>query len=153
MVSSNKQSFSHSTIRKFVGRIPSLETLELWVTSSWRLSRPCLISFTEKGNFIFRFHSKEDQKDMVGHNPLFTEGKKLILHFWSPGQDESSWPLEALVWARLRGLPYHCWSSNILLSIAESIGKPLCLDEITAKQRMFSFARVQVLLNVAIPTP
>lgn len=34
-----------------------------------------------------------------------------------------------------------------------SIGKPLRLDEITAKQRMFSFARVQVLLIVASSFP
>ncbi|KAJ8627311.1 hypothetical protein MRB53_020618 [Persea americana] len=39
------------------------------------------------------------------------------------------------------------------MSIATSIGKPLRLDEITTKQRMFSFTRVLVLLNVAIPSP
>ncbi|KAJ8619334.1 hypothetical protein MRB53_027863 [Persea americana] len=67
------------------------------------------------------------------------EGKKLLLQPWAPGQDESSWPSEVPVWIRLRGIPYHCWSSDILLSIAASVGKPLRLDEITAKQRMFSF--------------
>ncbi|KAJ8635546.1 hypothetical protein MRB53_009843 [Persea americana] len=60
---------------------------------------------------------------------------------------------EAPVWIRLRGIPNHCWSSDILLSIVASIGKPLRLDEITAKQRMFSFARVQVLLIVASSFP
>ncbi|KAJ8634737.1 hypothetical protein MRB53_009004 [Persea americana] len=91
------------------GRRPTLEALEQWVISSWRLSRPCLMSLTEKG------------------------------------QDESIWPSETPVWIRLRGIPYHYWSSDILLSIATSIGKPLCLDDTIAKQRMLSFARVQVL--------
>ncbi|KAJ8622112.1 hypothetical protein MRB53_030641 [Persea americana] len=40
-------------------------------------------------------------------------------------------------------MPYHYWRSDILLSIAASIGKTLHIDEITAKQRTFSFARVQ----------
>ena len=139
MVHSNKQSFSHSAIGKFAGRRPTLEALEQWVISSRRLFRPCLISLTEKGNFIFRFHSKEDKEALVGHGPLLMEGKKLLLQPWAPGQDESSWPSEVPVWIRLRGIPYHCWSSDILLSIAASVGKPLRLDEITAKQRMFSF--------------
>ncbi|XXG57223.1 hypothetical protein AAC387_Pa03g4436 [Persea americana] len=153
MVNTSKQSFSFSTIGKFVGQRPSLEALEQWITFSWRLSRLCLISLTEKGNFIFRFYSKEDRDDLVGHSPLFMDRRKLLLESWLPGQDESNWPSETPIWIRLRGIPYHCWSSDILLSIAASIGKPLRLDETTAKQRMLSFARVQVLLDVARANP
>ncbi|KAJ8640544.1 hypothetical protein MRB53_017238 [Persea americana] len=153
MVNLSKQSFSHSAIRKFVGRRPSLEAVEKWVESSWRLSRPCLISLTAQGNFIFRFYSKEDREALVGSSPLLMAGKKLLLRPWSPDQDESSWPSVALVWIRLKEIPFHCWSSDIFLSIAASIGKPLRLDEIIAKQRMFSFARVQVLLNVGSSFP
>ncbi|KAJ8628514.1 hypothetical protein MRB53_021821 [Persea americana] len=133
MVNLSKQSFSHSAIRKFIGRRPSLEAVEKWVESSWRLSRPCLISLTVQGNFIFRFFSKEDREALVGSSPLLMAGKKLLLRPWSPGQDESSWPSVAPVWIRLKGIPFHCWSGDILLSIAASIGKPLQLDEITAK--------------------
>lgn len=81
--------------------------------------------------FIFRFHSKEDRE---AHSPLQMEGKKLLPCPWAPGQDETSWPSEALVWIRLSGIPYHYWSNDILLSIVASIGKPLRLDDITAKQ-------------------
>ncbi|XXG49476.1 hypothetical protein AAC387_Pa02g3653 [Persea americana] len=75
--------------------------------------------------------------------------RKLLLRHWSPGDEENSWPVISPVWLRLKGIPYHCWSSDILLSIAGSIGKPLCLDETTAAQRMLSFARVLVNLNVS----
>ncbi|KAJ8622355.1 hypothetical protein MRB53_030884 [Persea americana] len=34
---------------RFVRRQPSVEGLEHWVHSSWRLLRPCLISLMEKG--------------------------------------------------------------------------------------------------------
>ncbi|KAJ8633582.1 hypothetical protein MRB53_026918 [Persea americana] len=77
----------------------------------------------------------------------------MLLRPWSPGQDENAWPAESPVWIRLKGLPYHCWSSDILLSIAGSIGKPLRLDDTTAKQRMLFFARVQVLMDVAKESP
>ncbi|KAJ8638549.1 hypothetical protein MRB53_012816 [Persea americana] len=79
--------------------------------------------------------------------------RKLLLQSRSPGQDESNWPSETPIWIWLRGIPYHCWSSDILLSIAASIGKPLHMDETTVKQRMLSFARVQVLLDVARAIP
>lgn len=44
-------------------------------------------------------------------------------------------------------------SSDILLSIACSIGKPLHLDETTAAQRMLSYARVLVNLDVTKSGP
>ncbi|KAJ8618165.1 hypothetical protein MRB53_014351 [Persea americana] len=79
------------------------------------------------------------------------ERKKLLLQPWSPRQEVSSWSTVTPVWICLKGIPYHCWSNDILLSIAGSIGKPLCLDEITASQKMLSFARVLVNLDVAKP--
>ncbi|KAJ8650247.1 hypothetical protein MRB53_003270 [Persea americana] len=76
-----------------------------------------------------------------------------IVFFKSLGQDESIWPSETPVWIWLRGIPYHCWNNDIVLSIIASIGRPLPLDDTTAKQRMLSFARVQVLLDVARSSP
>ncbi|XXG82853.1 hypothetical protein AAC387_Pa10g0738 [Persea americana] len=68
--------------------------------------------------------------------------RKLLLHPWSPRQDESSWPVVTPVWIRLKGIPYHCW-----------IGKPLRLDETATTQRMLSYARVLVNLDVTKPGP
>ncbi|XXG58883.1 hypothetical protein AAC387_Pa04g1074 [Persea americana] len=79
--------------------------------------------------------------------------KKLLLQSWSPGQDGDSWPAITPVWIRLKGVPYHCWSSDILLSIAGSIGKPLCLVETTATQRMLSFAHFLVNLDIKMLGP
>ena len=148
MVNNSKESFSFSTIGKFVGRWPSLEVLEQWVLASWRLSMPCFISLIEKGHFLLRFNSLEDRDILVSQSPLLMDMKKLLLQSWSPGQDGDSWPAITPVWIRLKGVPYHCWSSDILLSIAGSIGKPLCLDETTATQRMLSFAHFLVNLDI-----
>ena len=89
---------------------------------------------------------------MVSQSPLLMEKKKLLLP-WSPRQNEDSWPAITRVWIRLRGIPYHCWSSDILLSIASYIGKPFRLDETTAAQRILSYARVLVNLDVTNPNP
>ncbi|KAJ8636810.1 hypothetical protein MRB53_011077 [Persea americana] len=121
MVNNSKESFSFSAIGKFVRRWPSLEELENWVQRSWRLSRPCLISLTEKGFFLFRFNSPEDRDILISQSPLMMDKKKLLLQSWSPRQNEESWPAITPVWIRLKGVPYHSWSSDILLSIASSV--------------------------------
>eukprot|EP00268_Persea_americana_P027436 TRINITY_DN26813_c0_g1_i2.p2 TRINITY_DN26813_c0_g1~~TRINITY_DN26813_c0_g1_i2.p2 ORF type:complete len:145 (+),score=19.61 TRINITY_DN26813_c0_g1_i2:484-918(+) len=49
-----------------------------------QLSRPCLISLIEKGNFIFRFNNQEDGDGLVCQSPLRMGNKKLLLRPWSP---------------------------------------------------------------------
>lgn len=132
---------------------PSLERLEQWIHASWHLSRPYLTSLTDIGHFIFRFNSKEDKDSTVGQSPFLLDRKKLILLPWSPGQSEESWLAITPVWIRLRGIPHHCWSSDILLLIASTMAKLLRLDEITATQRILSFVEVLVNLDVATPCP
>ncbi|KAJ8615311.1 hypothetical protein MRB53_034683 [Persea americana] len=64
MLSSSKESFSFAFIGKFAGKRPSLE----WVEEKakfWALSRPCLVSLTIKGYFIFRFNSSEDKAHIL----------------------------------------------------------------------------------------
>lgn len=90
---------------------------------------------------------------MVSQSPLFMEKKKLLLLPWSLGQSENSWPAITPVWICLKRIPYHCWSNDILLSIARSIGKPPRLDETTTVQHILYYARVLVNLDVAIPNP
>ena len=90
MINLSKESFSFSAIGKFASKRPSLKALELWVQNSWRLSRPYLISLTEKGNFLFRFNSSEDRDSLVLQSPIFMVRKKLLLLPLALGQDESS---------------------------------------------------------------
>lgn len=90
---------------------------------------------------------------MLGQSHLLMDKKKILLQPWSPGQNEDSWPSISPVWICLIGIPNYIWSSDILLSIASYIGKPLRLDETTAAQCILSYARVLVNLDMAIPCP
>ena len=108
-----------------------------------------MISLTIKGHFIFRFNSLEDKTYILGLSPLSLEKKKIFFLPWSPGQDEMAWPSTAPVWIRLAGLPYHCWSKHILFSLASSIGQPIKLDDITTAQRILTYARVLVNIDLS----
>ena len=58
--------------------------------------------------------------------------KELHLLPWSSGQAFCEWSFLFPIWIRLKGIPCHCWSSNILFSVASSVGTPIILDDITA---------------------
>ncbi|KAJ8639685.1 hypothetical protein MRB53_016379 [Persea americana] len=99
MLSSRKESFSFAVIGKFAGKRPSLE----WVEEKakfWAHSRPCLVSLTIKGHFIFSFDTLADKAYTFGLSPLSLEKKKIFFLPWSPGQEESAWPSITPVWIR-----------------------------------------------------
>lgn len=100
MLSSSKESFSFAVIGRFVGKRPSLEWVEE-KTKSWAFSRPCMVSLTIKGHFIFRYNSPEDKSHTLSLSPLRMDRRKL-LQSRSPGQEESEWPSLAPVWIRLK---------------------------------------------------
>lgn len=117
------------------------------------LSRPCMISLTIKGHFIFRFNSLEDKAYILGLFPLFMEKRKIFFLPWIPRQEETAWPSSAPVWIRLAGLLDHCGSQHILFSLASSIGQPIKLDNITTAQRILTYARVLVHIDLSKPKP
>lgn len=148
-----KNSLANAAIGRLLGKRPAVEWLTQQDSSKWNLSKPCLISLTERGHFLFRFNSKEDRDLVLPKSPILLQSKKLHLLPRSPGQGYFEWPSLRPVWIRLHGIPYHCWSSNILLSLASSIGRPLKLDEITASQRILTYANILVNLDLPKPKP
>ncbi|KAJ8617876.1 hypothetical protein MRB53_014062 [Persea americana] len=50
MIEPSKNSFSNSAMGRFLGRRPTVEWLQQHTQTHWNLSRPCLISVTEKGH-------------------------------------------------------------------------------------------------------
>lgn len=127
--------------------------LSHYTNTNWNLFKPYLISLTGKGHFFFRFSSSKERDFYLSQYPLTLQNKKFNLLPWSPSQGPFEWPSLHTIWIRIQGIPYHCWSSNILLSIASSVGYPLNLNEIIASQKIITFARILVNLDISKPKP
>lgn len=153
MIEPSKISFFNVAIGRFLGKRPTIEWLTLQANSNWNLSKPCVLSLTDKGHFLFRFSSKEDRDLALSKSPYLLQNRKLHLLPWSPGQGPFECPTLHPVWIRIYGIPYHCWSSNILLSLTSFIGLPLRLDDITASQKLQTYARILVNIDLSIPKP
>ncbi|KAJ8633511.1 hypothetical protein MRB53_026847 [Persea americana] len=64
MIETSRDFFAHLAIGRF-GKRPTIEWVEQHVQAYWNFSRPCLISLTEKGYFLFRFNSGEDKDHLL----------------------------------------------------------------------------------------
>lgn len=57
------------------------------------------------------------------------------------------------VWLRLHGLPLHFWNNKVLISIGNSMGKFLKMDEDRAIRQIFTFARIYVEVDLSQGLP
>ena len=85
MIEPSRNSFSHVAIGKFFGKRSTVEWLTLQANSNWNLSKPCLLSLTDEGHFLFRFSSKEDKDLVLSKSPYSLQNRKLHLLPWSFG--------------------------------------------------------------------
>lgn len=81
------------------------------------------------------------------------EKRKLHLARWSPSMVDLEPPKSVAIWVRLKNIPFHLWSRNILFAPTSTFGKPLRLDEKTASQRFLSYARVLVVVDLSKTLP
>ncbi|KAJ8638920.1 hypothetical protein MRB53_015614 [Persea americana] len=77
MIEPNRNSYA--AIGRFFGKRTTVEWLTLQANSSWNLSKPCLISLTNKGHFLFRFSSKADKDLAISRSPYSLQNRKLHL--------------------------------------------------------------------------
>eukprot|EP00268_Persea_americana_P040284 TRINITY_DN3996_c0_g1_i4.p1 TRINITY_DN3996_c0_g1~~TRINITY_DN3996_c0_g1_i4.p1 ORF type:complete len:266 (-),score=27.52 TRINITY_DN3996_c0_g1_i4:261-1058(-) len=152
MLANSKESFTYAAIGRFLGRRPLLEWVEA-PSRDWNLSRSCTVSLTAKGNFIFRLNSEADRDHILSLSPITMAKRKLQLLPWHPGQEETNWPTIVPLWIRFKGLRYHFWSKDILFSLANTIGKPIKLDDITTAQRIHTYARLLVNIDLSKQKP
>ncbi|RWR87860.1 MADS-box protein SOC1-like protein isoform X2 [Cinnamomum micranthum f. kanehirae] len=87
MVEPSRNSFSNAAIGRILGKRPTVEWLTHHANFTWNLSKPCLISLTNKGHFLFRFSSKVDKDLAISGSPYSLLNRKLHLLPWSRGQD------------------------------------------------------------------
>lgn len=80
--------------------------------------------------------------------------RELHLARWSPGMVDLALPRVVAILVRLRNIPFHLRSRNILLALASTISKPFRLDDITESKKLLNYTwiLVEVDLSKALPS-
>lgn len=95
------------------------------------------------GFYLFEFKNEQAKMQVLEGRPYFFSQKYLVLKDWhrmmKPAQDQ---PTRIPAWVKLQDLPFELWNQDCLSRVASTTGKPLHVDQATAKS-----ARQPGLLN------
>ena len=104
--------------------------------------------------FLFEFDDEESKLKVLEGGPYFFSRGYLVLKEWKrmlvPSKIQ---PSTILVWIKLHRLPLEFWSPVGFSKIASAIGKPLHVDEATAKRKRLDFARICIEIDAKDDLP
>jgi len=118
-----------------VGRLEntkaSFATMKDWTISYWRplLQYNPLFSTLVNGWYMFHFRNTEDREKIERRTWLIGRGS-LVLQRWSVGFNPAYEQHQVRhLWVSLWGLPVQFWYRNLLVRLANTIGKFLFMDD------------------------
>ncbi|KAI8559246.1 hypothetical protein RHMOL_Rhmol04G0157600 [Rhododendron molle] len=86
------------------------------------------------GFYLFEFRDEQAEMQVLEGGPYFFSQKYLVLKDWhrmmNPAQDQ---PSKISAWVKLHDLLFELWNQECLSRVASTIGKPLHVDQATAK--------------------
>ncbi|KAG5565795.1 hypothetical protein RHGRI_001652 [Rhododendron griersonianum] len=86
------------------------------------------------GCYLFEFRDEQAKQQVLDGGPYFFSQKYLVLKDWhrmmKPVKEQ---PTHIPAWVKLHNLPLELWNQECLSRIASTIGKPLHVDQATAK--------------------
>lgn len=86
------------------------------------------------GCYLFEFRDEQAKQQVLDGGPYFFSQKYLVLKDWHRMmQPVKEQPSHIPAWVRLRNLPLELWNQECLSRVANTIGRPLHVDQATAK--------------------
>ncbi|KAG5565789.1 hypothetical protein RHGRI_001646 [Rhododendron griersonianum] len=86
------------------------------------------------GCYLFKFRDEQAKQSVLDGGPYFISQRYLVLKDWHRMmQPVKEQPSHIPVWVRLHNLPLELWNQECLSRVASTIGRPLHVDQATAK--------------------
>lgn len=120
---------------------------------AWKDCAP--VSIKQIGScFFFEFKDEATKLKVLGGGPYFFSRRYLVLKEWRRMLIPSTvHPSSIPAWIKIHKLPLECWTEAGLSRIASTIGKPIHVDNATAKRQRLDFARVCVEIEAGDELP
>ncbi|XP_058183805.1 uncharacterized protein LOC131301486 isoform X2 [Rhododendron vialii] len=114
-------------------------------TGETRVSvKPDVSGFT-----LFQFRDETSKCAVLENGPCFFSQKFLVLKNWhrtmKPVKEQ---PSKIPAWVKIYYLPFELWNKECLSRIASTIGRPIHVDQATAKKSKSSSARICIKIDV-----
>ncbi|GJV27430.1 zinc knuckle CX2CX4HX4C containing protein [Tanacetum coccineum] len=105
------------------------------------------------GVYFFKFHGENGVDEVIKNGPWMVNNKPLFVQKWRVGMNlDRTEPSKLPVWVKMYNIPMEAWSIKGISALASSLGKPLMMDDITARmsakwEGRLGFARVLVEID------
>lgn len=116
-----------------------------YVETNWNVRTPKII-LKDNGVFIFKFYSGEDRDEVMKMGEWNVDGTRpLLLKQWEPGMQIEWEEFDAIpTWVCFPNIEPHMCNNLMLSKLGSSVGKPLCMDSVTAACDRLSYARILI---------
>ncbi|GJR16018.1 zinc knuckle CX2CX4HX4C containing protein [Tanacetum coccineum] len=105
------------------------------------------------GVFLFKFQDDKGMDEVVRNGPWLVNNKPMFVQKWKVGMVlDKAEPSKLPIWVKILNVPMEAWSVKGISALASSLGKPIIMDEMTAKmcakgEGRLSFARVLIEID------
>lgn len=145
-------SWNHCLIGHFLDGKMELPLLKATARTVWKDD---LLSVKEIGSrFLFEFKDEAAKLKALEDGPHFFSRRFLVLQNWKrmllPTKDQ---PSKIPAWIKILKLPLEFWTAECFSKIASTIGKPLHVDQATAKKLRLDYARICVEIDAGTELP
>ncbi|XP_058774501.1 uncharacterized protein LOC131648792 [Vicia villosa] len=144
-------SFLHENalIMYAIGEPLSMNAVKKFMTNTWNFVALPELFYNQEGYFLIKFNTREDKDSLLLIGPYTIYRKPMFLHEWTPEFQLKDDLLRVLpLWVIFPQLPLLYWGEESIGKIASALGKPLMMDECTAKKLRVSYARVLIEIDV-----
>lgn len=121
--------------------------------NAWK-DRLVSVKVDASGFIVFQFRDEHAKQSVLDEGPWFFSRKYLVLKNWhrmmKPSKEH---PSKIPIWVKIIDLPWELWNKECISRIASTFGRPIHVDQATAKKTKTSHARVCVEIDAKVDLP
>lgn len=118
----------------FVGQNMGFNELRYHIRRMWGKFGFKELIVNESGINLFKFKDIEGMQTVLSKGPWMVNNRPLFVLKWNPEMGmKKVEPAKLPVWVKLMNIPMEAWSLKGISALASSLGKPLMMDEMTAR--------------------
>ncbi|XP_016451197.1 uncharacterized protein LOC107775908 [Nicotiana tabacum] len=153
-IAEQNQKWSRALIGNVIVGNPTFKEMLKFIYRVWNYVSTPQVFLHNNGYFIFKFNNEEDKEAILKQGPYTFNYRPFILKQWDPEFQMNKEPTQLIpIWVMFPNLLIQFWAPGNLERITSCIGKPICIDKLTAQEQRIAYARILIEIDISQPLP